>query len=876
MTRAACTIVAKNYLAQARVLARSFVRHHPDARVFVLLVDEPEGRIDPAQEPFELVRLEQLRLPDLRRLLFQYSVLELCTAVKPALLRWLIEERGATELLYLDPDIEVFDRLEPVFEALATHSIALTPHITSPVDDGLLPDERSFLRVGAYNLGFIALRADGRALSMLEWWDARCATLARARPDLGLFVDQKWVDLVPGLFAPVAVLTDPGLNVAYWNLAARPVRRDGERWTAGGAPLRFFHYSGYDPAYPDEVSKHQTRLAMSDVGAAAALFEAYGRRLLAEGWRACSRWPYSWAAFDDGTPIAPVVRDLYLSLGVEAERFGDPFSTDGETSFLRWLTEPSEEVPELTNLMLHVPRFHAPLARQVADPTGAGRGDFAEWLAQDGYRELELPRHLVRPPAGSIRPPVRSRGSRASRCPTCMLVDALERMRLRPVVRRMVFDRLRPVPPPRPAAALAGPVSPTRRSLARGSLATRVVGAVLRPCERHHGLGNLLASQRALRRPPVDTIPATTTPGVNLVGYLRTESGVGEAARLTAGALARAELPYVLIDVDGGGSLRRRDTTLSRFARSNPHDVNLVHVNADQVADFAELVGPRFFAGRRNIGFWQWELPAFPDAWPGCFRWFNEIWAPSRFAVQAIAAASPVPTARLPLAVVRREGARFGRSHFRLPPDRFVFLFVFDSLSFIERKNPLAAVRAFRQAFAPDDRALLVLKLGHAEADPEALAALREAATDPRIVLLESAMTRSEVDSLIEACDAYVSLHRSEGFGLTLAEAMLAGKPVIATNWSGNTDFMTADNSYLVDSEIVTLSRDIGPYAAGSRWAEPDVEHAARLMRLVYERPDDVARRVERAQLTLAEGFSPAAVARRLRELVGGGVALPA
>jgi hypothetical protein len=130
------------------------------------------------------------------------------------------------------------------------------------------------------------------------------STLARG-PDLGLFVDQKWVDLVPGLFAPVAVLTDPGLNVAYWNLAARPVRRDGARWTAGGAPLRFVHYSGYDPAYPAEVSKHQTRLAMSDVGPAAALFDAYRERLLAEGWRACSRWPYSWAPSTTARPSRP-------------------------------------------------------------------------------------------------------------------------------------------------------------------------------------------------------------------------------------------------------------------------------------------------------------------------------------------------------------------------------------------------------------------------------------------------------------------------------------------------------------------------------------------------------------------------------------------
>jgi len=873
MSRAACTIIAKNYLAQARVLAKSFRRHHPEARCFVLLVDEAEGRFEPASEPFELVRLDELRLPAPRSLCFKYSVTELSTAVKPAFLRWLVEERSVSELLYLDPDIEVFDTLDPLFEALQGCPIALTPHITTPVADGLLPDERTFLRVGAYNLGFIGVRADPTALSMLTWWDERCAEHARARPDLGLFVDQKWVDLVPGLFPPVAIVADPGCNVAYWNLAARRVARAGRGFTVNGAPLRFFHFSGYDPARPDEVSRHQTRLAMSDAGEAAALFDAYRSRLLDEGWRAARSWPYTWGRFDDGTPIAPVVRDLYLGLGSERERFGDPFAADGDESFRAWLTAPSAARPGLSNLMVHVAEFHAQVHRDFHDPTGTGRAAFVDWLQQDGYRELELPRRFVRAPDGAARPrddaptapAANAAGRPRSRCPTCMLVGALRRLGLRPAVRHMTFSTLRPAPL-LPAVRRDGSVAPTRPSLA-----ARAIGAVLRPCERHHGLGNLLASQQATRRrAPVDSSPATTTPGVNLAGYLRTESGVGQAARQMAAALARAELPHVLIDIEAGGVLRRTDTTLGGFARSNPHSVNLVHVNADQVPDFAGRVGRRFFEGRRNIGYWQWELPAFPDLWRDSFRCFDEIWTPSRFSAEAIRAASPVTTRCVPLPVSRREGARLGREHFRLPRDRFVFLFVFDCLSVVERKNPLAAVQAFRSAFAPTDPALLVLKCAHGESDPESLARLRQAAGDPRIVLIDRSMTRAEVDSLIDACDAYVSLHRSEGFGLTLAEAMLAGKPVIATNWSGNTDFMTEDNSFPVRYGLVQLETDVGPYRRGSRWAEPDVEHAGQLMRHVYEHPDDVAHRVEQARRALAERYSPAAVARTLRAMLPG------
>lgn len=280
MTRAACSIVAKNYLAHARVVSRSFLRHNPGARMFMLLIDDVEGYFDPTQEPFELVRLEDLGIPDLAALRARYSVLELATAVKPFLLRRLLER--VERLLYLDPDIEVFDALEPLFAALETKAILLTPHILKPVDDGKMPDEKTFLQCGAYNLGFIGVSR--RAGPMLAWWEERCRKYCLVEAGQSLFVDQKWIDLVPGMFEGVEIVADPSYNVAYWNL------HEGRL----GGKVRFVHFSGFDAEHPDVVSKYQTRFTMASLGEGARLFAGYARALLDAGYREVTRWPYSY------------------------------------------------------------------------------------------------------------------------------------------------------------------------------------------------------------------------------------------------------------------------------------------------------------------------------------------------------------------------------------------------------------------------------------------------------------------------------------------------------------------------------------------------------------------------------------------------------
>jgi glycosyltransferase involved in cell wall biosynthesis len=323
--------------------------------------------------------------------------------------------------------------------------------------------------------------------------------------------------------------------------------------------------------------------------------------------------------------------------------------------------------------------------------------------------------------------------------------------------------------------------------------------------------------------------------GVNVAGYLSTESGMGEAARASIRSIEAAGIPYVLTNIES--KLRRQDLTFTNFTATNPHPFNLVHLNGDNMASFAAARGRPYFRDRYTIGYWFWELARWRDDWMDGFNHVDEVWVASEFTRACLADVSPVPVRTIPLPFVLPEPPPLGRAHFGLPEGSTVFLLTFDVSSQTERKNPLGAIRAFRRAALPRGSAALVLKFTNAEYDRDAVRRFHEEAEGLDVVMLDGYLSRPELTALMNCSDCYLSLHRSEGFGMTIGEAMLLGKPAIATNYSGNVDFMTDENSYLVDYRIVPLTRDYGPYMRGSAWAEPDLAQAAQFMREVALNP---------------------------------------
>ena len=245
---------------------------------------------------------------------------------------------------------------------------------------------------------------------------------------------------------------------------------------------------------------------------------------------------------------------------------------------------------------------------------------------------------------------------------------------------------------------------------------------------------------------------------------------------------------------------------------------------------------------------------------------FQEVWAPSRFVGRAMRNCLSIPVIDMLPGIQLPAFAELPRKHFGLPSDRFLFFFMFDMCSVMERKNPLALIRAYKQAFRGDDAVSLVIKVSRGEWDRENLGRLRRAADEAGVRIIDAVLPREEVCALMKCCDCYTSLHRSEGFGLTMAEAMLMGKPVIATGYSGNVDFMTPGNSLLVEHERVPITADLPYYKKGSIWAEPSVSHAAACLRWVYDHKDEAAALGLRGQRDASEILSFAAAGQRMAE----------
>ena len=329
--RTICTIIAKNYLAFARTLAQSFLAQHPDGKVYVLVVDDFAGFINPADECFEIVTLASLNIPNLAEFCFKYNLKELCTAAKASLLEYLLREKSAERVIYLDPDVLVTGSLDELYERLGTHDVILTPHLDRDYpDDDLLPNDGHILRAGQFNLGFIGVNSSENATAFLNWWRAKLQEKCVVDVANGYFVDQKFIDFVPLFFERVWIEKDTGYNVAYWNLHSRQLSEVGGAWKCNDCDLYFFHFSGYDPdgsGISTHIPESMARYRFANRSALTKLFEDYKSRLLANGHRETSRWSYSFDYFNTGERVPEPVRSYYRNLP-KSQRHKNPFQSE--------------------------------------------------------------------------------------------------------------------------------------------------------------------------------------------------------------------------------------------------------------------------------------------------------------------------------------------------------------------------------------------------------------------------------------------------------------------------------------------------------------------------------------------------------------------
>ena len=782
-TVGACTIIARNYLAHARVLAESFFQHHAGGRFAVLIVDDETRCFNGNGELFNTLHLNDIGIDqaEIGRLAAIYDVTELATAVKPLFLRYLLRTWN-TSVLYLDPDIKIYGSLAEVTELADQHQIVLTPHMTSPLPrDGRRIDDYHILSSGVYNLGFIGLGRDTD--SFIDWWWGKTRRDALVDPGRMMFTDQRWIDFVPSLFEHY-ILKNPAYNVAYWNLHSRQLTWRAGQYFVDGQPLKFFHFSGFDTSKPYLLSKHQAerpRILLSEHPDVARICSEYVASLEACGLAKESNQPYGWERTASGLPLDRHVRRLYRAALEEHERGEAPeppgaFDTSAAQHFVEWLNEPVAvgPRPQVSRYLFAVYKSRIDLQGAFPDLGGEDCARYFDWVHTSGVAEEQISTLLL---------------------------------------------------PNRAATSHAGGFVPA------------------------HEL----------------------TTGVNIAGYFQAELGIGEAARLLRSAVDAADIPYSTIAY-GLTLSRKTHPFIGRGDNRAPHDINIVCVNSDMTPRFARDVGSGFFQSRHTVGYWFWELEQFPTLMHPGFDHVDEVWTATDFTTHSVGAIGRRPVYTVPVPIlVPQCSPNVTRESLGLPSG-FMFLFVFDFFSILERKNPIGLIRAFKEAFRPDEGPRLVIKTingHHRLSDLERVRAATNGRRD--ILVLDEYYAADAKNSLVGLCDCYVSLHRSEGLGLTMGEAMGLGKPVIATAYSGNLHFMTPANSYLVDYVMGAVPESCEPYPKGAPWAEPDLSHAADLMRRVYSRRKDAARKGEQARHDILTkhnaSVAGAAVARRLDDI---------
>lgn len=974
MSYGAFTFASQGYLAAALALGQSFVAKHEGCSFHIITI----GRMPPMPPiPEGIVMLPggEIPVPGGGRFRFRYTLPALCAAQKPFAFRYLFDSSDIQRLLYLDADMLVMRPMREAWALLQHADGLLVPTLHDLPPEGAAAERtRTALLHGAFDTSFVGLRRSTAASRLLEWWGRQVFTGCRDAPSDGLYLDQRFMDLVPGAFPGIGILRDPAYNVDAWMLAAATHRQDIDGKADDPACLNFH---GYDPATPLVFRGHQGDVDASATPPLAGYIEGYRQLLASAGMPADGRRGSGTLCLANGVPavrslaavelqaarrqlhcpspatdpdgfctyatqtdprafgatVAPVVSALLELRPDVAAAFPGAASDRDDRGFLDWLaTRGVEEEglgPLLEQFGQNLTAAHPVQRALQSHPGERGLQEAAAYLdggprsavarVIDGYFSDNALRAAI--PLlyddQSVEALVSAMTGRLIEFPAVALGDLLAFTRATEAQRdSLLLACLRYNPVVR--REIGGAPSVFRRDAIEGFLAARglsstwpsVRAALFDPSYASplDQLDALLESNPSITaifpearddpevaREQVHYVldehgPGADEPGaatwsrllleglehdpvfvVNLCGLLRDASGMGELARAYGRGLEFAQVPHSRMVLPGRvpATLDAKLDPRLRYGKLDRRgDVNLVVANPHSRTFVNAWLEGMQAPDQANIAAWAWETERMPAHFAAASNGFDAIFSISRFSADAISAPVDCPVHVVHPAPDFESIARASadRESFGLPADTLLFGFFFDTYSVLERKNPAGLVDAYRDAFGTRKDVGLVLKVNSPDAGNYDFAALKQRAHGLNVFWVEDRLPQPRVYDLMASLDAYVSLHRAEGFGLTMAEAMAMGKPVVATGYSGNMDFMDAGSALLVDHEVIATDRAHGAYPAGSRWALPSVPHCASLLGEL-EDPQLRQRLGEAGAQKVRSILDPAATGRRIDAL---------
>lgn len=837
-------MAATSRLHFVRALLQAAATHHPEAGRACVAIARDLQEANRLGDECAVIPVAALDVPDGLALLFRHDMSEVPTALLP----WLFEHvfsRGYEAVVFLAPHLCLERPLREALSLLETSAdVVLLPSVTAPGATVPSSDAATtvteLLRGGGCSPDFLAIRRTDHTLGLLRWWREAMTLDAQHPGSEGTTDALRWMDLLPTLFERTSILRHPGYNVAAWNLAERRVHRGANgRLMAGNEPLVCWNVSGLDPQDPE-------RLAVPSGSAEGrALFRQmtgdHARRLMALGAAWYAGHPYEFGVFADGSRVRAEDRQRFRrDIALQRACAGQPFAHPE-------LVRPVSDAGGTSDAL--APSFAAISERQRLESLSTqllGRSPTTE--------ELQAWRPRLRGRPGMARLLLGVGFSREARRMPGWFARLLQYIADAPMAAGAVRDYT--------VMPFLGLLSRAARMVPRLAYRPYVSDAGAIAAEPHPRQ----VQRHAATRPQADAADREN-PGISILGYFSREIGIGEAARSLARACEVAGIPVTPIDV---GSLFETPLTTSAAAalpRPRQLPIDVLYYNADMTPAAARHLRALGRQSGYRIGVWHWEQPVLPTRFHEAFADVDEVWVPSRFVHDAIAPVAPVPVVTIPHAVDFTPTLGVRRADFGLPDDKCLVLVMYDFHSFQDRKNPRAAIAAFRAAGAVEPSLGLVVKTNNAGRYPRERQELADMLRDvPDVTILDETLTRQQAWDLESCCDILLSLHRAEGFGLILAEMMFLGKPVVATGWSANMDFMDALNSVPVAYTLAPLARPVGPYDAGILWAEPNIDDAADALRRLASDRDLAARLGQAASVSIRRTLAPQVVGRRVRE----------